>query len=222
MKTTVPVEPQLLFQNTIIPATRAIDLGRLILDNNEDFVDGGCYIEHRWPHGYDQFNWLRTSLGDELVPGIQAALTELGYSRAFAAACWVSIYRPGDWIEPHMHGWDNDPYTFLTGTLCLSAPNNGKGLALGLDGAGQPWTWIADVPGQMLLFNSTLMHGTDPHVGPEPRVIVSFDIYPEGVARPAIVDSNERRFAHYSAFTSLYSLPEYELLDSKRPPCQAS
>lgn len=220
MRTDIPEEPTLLFQEQVIPTSRALTLARLIEENHDDFVSHGCFMTHHWPDGFDQFNWLKTSIADELVPAIASTLENLGYSRDFKVACWANIYRPGEWMESHRHGHDEDPVRFLCGTVCLSTVDGFDGLALGLNGPGHAWTWIPDQPGQMLLYNSTLIHGTKVNPGPTNRVTLNFDLFPEATEAYSRLDVDGVRFLHYPAFTSSYSLPEYDLLDSERPPCR--
>lgn len=219
MRTDVPGDPSILYNSRVLPAERAVVLARLIEENKDDFIDGGCHLPHHWPDGYDKFNWLRTSLGDEVVPAIQAALDELGYSRGFTAGCWASIYRPGEWIEPHQHSSSESPDLFISGTLCLGTVDGFRGLALGLDGVGNPWTWMEDEPGRLLLFTSNLIHATDPNPGPGNRVTLNFDIYPDNLKALEYLKDDANRYVHYDAVTSQYSLPELSLLDSERPPC---
>lgn len=182
-------------------------------------MDGGCHLPNRWPEGFDQFNWLQTTIGDELVPAIQAALSALGYSRGFTSGCWASIYRTGEWIEPHQHSASDDPDLFISGSLCLRSAPGFRGLALGLDGPGKPWTWLPDQPGRLVLFTSNLIHATDPNPAAESRVTLNFDLYPDGIKALDHLIEDSRRYVYYSPTTSVYSLPEYSLLDSERPPC---
>jgi hypothetical protein len=219
MKTEVPGALSVLYNSRVLPPERAGVLARLVEENKDDFVDGGCHLPHQWPEGFDQFNWLQTSLGDEIVPAIQAALEELGYSRGFTAGCWASIYRPGEWIDSHQHSSTESPDLFISGTLCLRTVEGFKGLALGLDGPGHPWTWMEDEPGRLLLFPSNLIHGTNPNPGPGNRVTLNFDLYPDGIRALDFLIEDSKRYVHYAADASLYSLPELSLLDSERPPC---
>jgi len=220
MRTHIPDEPTLFYKGQVIPTSRALHLARLVEENHEDFVAGGCVMAKQWPNGFDQFNWLKTPLGDELVPAIGSTLEQLGFSRDFKVACWANVYRPGEWIDCHHHSNEDDPNNFLSGTLCLSTVEGFRGVALGLDGPGFPWTWVTDQPGQMLIFNSRLIHATQANPGPQNRISINFDVYPEGTEAYAELPIDNVRYLHYAAFTSSYSLPEFELLDSERPPCR--
>jgi len=218
MRTDVPSIPSVLFSQRVISIQTANRYARLIEENQEDFVDGGCNLPDHWPEGFDKFNWLQTSVGDELVPAIQASLSELGYSRGFTCGCWASIYRPGEWIDSHQHSAHNAPL-FITGSLCMKTVTGSKGLALGLDGVGAAWTWLPDNPGQLNLFTSNLIHATDTNPGPDSRISLNFDIYPDGIDALNYLIEDPKRYIYYSPEASVYSLPEYSLLDSERPPC---
>ena len=220
MQTEISATPELLYQGQILPSARALFFGRLVEENHEDFLAEGCYMEDHWPSGFNLFNWLKTSLADEVVPGIAVALEELGFSRDFKVACWANIYRKGEWMESHKHGNDEDPNHFLCGTLCLSTVDGFSGIALGLDGPGSPWTWVPDVAGQLILYNSSLIHGTKPNPGPRHRVSINFDIFPKGTEAYRLLEVDGTRVLHFPAFTSVYSQVGYDLLDSERPPCR--
>ena len=98
--------------------------------------------------------------------------------------CWANIIKnDGRIITPHEHANAHaqapGAYAYLSGNICLQAENTQTYYRNPL--LCDMYGGITNVPGDMILFPSYVIHWTDPNYSSLPRISIAFDLITEEV-----------------------------------------
>lgn len=98
--------------------------------------------------------------------------------------CWANIIKnDGRIITPHEHANAHaqapGEYAYLSGNICLQAENTQTYYRNPF--LCDMYGGITNVPGDMILFPSYVIHWTDPNHSPNPRISIAFDLITEEV-----------------------------------------
>lgn len=161
-------EPKILFKRQILDHNEIEFIKNYIL-SSEDYVKslgpdnyGGTSPDSLGGrHVY--FNYLYTPIGDILLPKLKEIAPQ-----AKSIQCWANTYRTGDKIANHAHG-----YNFICSNLFVCG-NPSVGTTYYVDGES---VVHKNVPGEMTVFNSELVHGTEPYPENDVRITMAFDYH---------------------------------------------
>jgi hypothetical protein len=103
--------------------------------------------------------------------------------------CWANVLRKGEQITNHNHSIH--PHTYLSGHFCVKTEDTATIYYPPYINSADEEIVMQNIPGEMTLFPTWLVHGTSKHEHDEPRITIAFDIVynTEDVIRHADADN---------------------------------
>lgn len=169
-----PSPPEIVYRGVILNQDELNFIKDYIL-SSESYVKslGPDYYEGTPPdslggrHVY--FNYLYTPIGDILLPKLKKILAEIQYNiKPLSIQCWANTFKNGERIEFHKHG-----YNFLSSNIFICGDTK-PGTVYVLNGEK---ILHENVPGEITMFHSELVHGTPDYPGEDIRITMGIDYH---------------------------------------------
>lgn len=169
-----PHPPQIVYRDVILDQNELNFIKDYILASEE-------YVKSLGPDRYEAsspdslvgrheyFNYLYTPIGDILLPKLKKVLEQIKYDvKPLSIQCWASTYRTGENIKFHRHG-----YNFLSSNIFICGDTK-PGTTYVIDGEE---VLYENVPGELIVFHSELVHGTPEYSGNDVRIVMGIDYH---------------------------------------------
>ena len=88
--------------------------------------------------------------------------------------CWANVLRKGEQIASHNHS--THPHTYISGHFCVKTKDTATIYRPPYMDNKDDAIVVENIPGEMTLFPTWLVHGTSKHEQDEPRITIAFDI----------------------------------------------
>ena len=145
-----------------------------IIKKYSPFGDGGTGLGlNSLTSRFNSFNVLKWSGTKSLANAIKNGYEQYNSikDKSIYVKCWANVMRKGQKISPHHHSFGNIlPEHYLCGTLIVKT-----------DGSTSSFydknKSIKNHNGDINLFQSHVVHSTNPYVGDSERISINFDIY---------------------------------------------
>ena len=175
----------ILFNSKILTDKECDFISNFVLENEE-------YVKKLGPDEYSGtsedsltgrwtlFNWLRTPVGDILIPKIKKILNDLDFN-GYYISLWANTFRNNEGISMHSHntGGPNKLLDkecickFICGNIFISGPSK-VGTWYYKD---NKWIKQLSLPGRLTLFDDDVLHKVDKNNTNDIRISLAMDIH---------------------------------------------
>lgn len=143
----------------------------LIKELGPDFYPGTS--EDSLTGRYPYFNFLNEQkIYNILVPKFKKIFKKINLIYPISIQCWANIFRYGEGIDWHKHS-SKEFKNFISGNIFISG-NSLPGTNYIISNNDKNFK---NVPGNLTLFRSDIIHRVYPNTNKIPRISLAFDIY---------------------------------------------
>jgi len=156
-----------------------INILRDYILKNEEYVKSlgadnyGATSDNSLTGRYKYFNYLNSDIGKILTPKLISIFSYLKLKYPISVLCWANTFRYGEGIKMHSHSHRE----YLSANIFISG-NTLPGTTYFLENPPiMGMVDIENVPGEMCIFSSQIMHGVKENYYENVRISMALDIH---------------------------------------------